>query len=109
MANTTNVTALILDALAELNQQLPPEQQLPVSSGTPLFGHAGRLDSLGLVNLILLVEERVQSEFGVEVTLSDDRALSQQDSLFRNVQTLTEHVCRLIEADAQQADKVRGL
>jgi len=42
MANTTNVTAPILDALAELNQQLPPVQQLPVSSDTPLFGYGGR-------------------------------------------------------------------
>jgi acyl carrier protein len=105
MVSITEVTAHILDALKELNQLLPLEQQLPVSSSTALYGAAGQLDSLGLVNLILLVEERVQSEFGVEITLSDDRVISQQDSPFRNVQALAEHVCMLVEANAQQADK----
>lgn len=95
MVNMTYVITQILEALEELNQQLPPEQQLPVSSDTPLFGHGRWLDSLGLVNLILIVEERIFNEFGIEITLSDDRAMSQQDGPFRNVQTLTEYVKRL--------------
>jgi acyl carrier protein len=105
MANMTYVTTQIIEALEELNQQLPPEQQLPVSSDTPLFGHGGWLDSLGLVNLIVIVEERIFSKFGIEIALSDDQAISQQDSPFRNVQTLTEYVSKLIDANAQQAEK----
>ena len=42
------------------------------------LGRGGHLDSLGLVNLILFVEERVFTEFGIEITLSDDRAMSQK-------------------------------
>ena len=105
MVSLTTVTSQILEALVELNQLLPPEQRLSVSSDTLLFGTGGRLDSLGLVNLILLVEERVQSEFGIEIALSDDQAISPQGGAFRNVQTLAEHVCRLIEGNAKQEEK----
>lgn len=94
--NSTNTTTQILKAVEELNQQLPPEQQVPVSSDTLLFGHEGLLDSLGLVSLILIVEERVASEFGVSIALADERAMSQTNSPFRSVQSLTEYVSLLM-------------
>ncbi len=106
MANRmTDLTTQIMKALEELNLQLPPERQVPVSSDTALFGHGGWLDSLGLVNLIVIVEEQIFEKFGVEITLSDDRAISQHDGPFQNVQTLTAYVSKLIEASAVQAEK----
>lgn len=107
--NRSNVREHILEALKELNQQLPPEEQFPVWPDTQLAGPEGLLDSLGLVNLIVLVEERISSESGVEITLSDDRTLLQQDSLFQNVETLTDYVMNLIEANEQPGKKESGL
>lgn len=53
-----------------------------------LFGMNGFLDSLGLVNLVVALEGRVQEEFGVAVALADDRAVSQRNSPFRTIGSL---------------------
>jgi acyl carrier protein len=71
---------------------------------TALFGRTGLFDSLGLVNLILAVEEAVLDEHGVSVALADERAMSQSRSPFRTVGSLAEYAMRLVEeAGAVQA------
>jgi len=57
-----------------------------------LIGTEARLDSLGLVNLIVLIEEKIQQGFGVGVTLVDERAMSQSKSPFRTLGSLAEFV-----------------
>ena len=57
-----------------------------------LIGNDARLDSLGLVNLIVLVEEKIQQRFGVAITLVDERAMSQSKSPFRTLGSLTDFV-----------------
>lgn len=100
MVNIPNIKFQILKAVEELNQQIPPECQLPLSPDTRLYGNGGWLDSMGLVNLIVLVEERIFDEFGIEITLSDDRLFSSQDNPFRTIMTLSEYVGSLIETSA---------
>jgi hypothetical protein len=53
--DSVDVTLQILAAVEELNRHLPPQQYIPVGVGTSLLGEGGRLDSLGLVELLLLV------------------------------------------------------
>ena len=50
------------------------------------------LDSLGLVNLIVSVEQNIEDEFHVVITIADDRALSQKHSPFRTVESLAEYI-----------------
>jgi acyl carrier protein len=59
---------------------------------TLLLGTAGVLDSLGLVNFIVAVEERLEDEFEISVTLSDKRAFSRSGSPFRTVATLAVYI-----------------
>ena len=70
---------------------------MPVTPNTPLFGHSGYLDSLGLVVLIVLVEEKVFNDRGIVITLANERAMSEQHSPFRSVQSLTDFVDLLIK------------
>ena len=94
-----NVVDLVLNAVEELNQQLLPHEQVPLSVDAQLFGSGGNLDSLGLVNLIVLVEERATNELGVSITLTNEKKLSQENSPFRSVQTLASHIHALLEED----------
>ena len=50
-------------------------QAIRKSPETPLFGKGGVLDSLGLVNFLLAVEERVESEAGAVLTLASETAM----------------------------------
>ena len=91
-----SVEALILQSLREVREQLGTSQSTEPRGQTVLFGRGGELDSLGLVNLIVLLEEKISDEFGVEIVLTDQRAMSQQHSPFRTVQALADYVVRLL-------------
>jgi acyl carrier protein len=65
---------------------------LAKSADTVLFGKSGSLDSLGLVNLIVAVEQGLEETFEASLTLADERAMSQKNSPFRNVNALAEYV-----------------
>lgn len=83
------------DAMRELRESgvpMPGPPRAPVE--TPLFGPHGMLDSLGLVHLIVLLEDRVADVFGVSLTLADDKALSEKRSPFRTVGSLTGYVVK---------------
>jgi acyl carrier protein len=101
----TEIVLQIEKSLQELNQQLPPEAQIEVSPDAILLGSDGRLDSLGLVNLILLIEERMADELGAVISLTDENTLSQPEAVFRDVQTLARHILALT---GRGASDVRG-
>ena len=83
---------LIYVTLDEYNEQLSDELQLEKSSDTKLFGRGSKLDSLGLVNLIVAVEQNIEDEFDVIITLADERAMSQEHSPFRTVGSLVDYI-----------------
>lgn len=71
---------------------------------TALFGRRGLFDSLGLVSLIVGVEEAIADEYGESVSLADERAMSQSNSPFRTIRTLAEYAAGLLESrDARPA------
>ena len=70
---------------------------------TPLLGRAGVLDSLGLVTLVVALEQTLEDEYGLSVSLADERALSERKSPFRTIGTLAEYAERLIDGARQRA------
>ncbi len=91
------ITNAIFSAIDEINQQLTREQRLPKSADAMLFSDSGPLDSLGLVNLIVLVEQKVEEQTGCPVSLANDEALSLNDSPFRSVGRLRDYIAMLLE------------
>ena len=85
-----------MNSIEEINRQLENEHQLEKSTNTVLFGENGKLDSLGLINLVVAVEQNIEDEFDVTITLADERAMSQETSPFRTVGTLTDYIEMLL-------------
>ena len=96
MSNHERILQAIYSAVDETNEQLPQGKTLVKSPETILFGKSGRLDSLGLVSFIVAVEQNIQDEFGTEITLADERAMSQQHSPFRSIGALSDYVSLLL-------------
>jgi acyl carrier protein len=71
---------------------------VPSSAGTVLLGEGGAVDSLGLVRLVLTVERQIRDDFGVAVSLTDEKAMSQRNSPFRTVGTLTAYLTEALTA-----------
>ena len=92
-AGVTNaaIEAVVLQAMRTANLARDRSAQLAVAPGAPVFGPGSPLDSLGLVALLLDIEEALQ-ERGYAVVLSDERAVSQKRSPFRTVTSLVEYV-----------------
>ena len=64
--------------------------------GTVLYGEKGILDSMGLVTLLVEVEQMVVDALDVDITIGDERALSRTRSPFRTVGSLADYVIELV-------------
>ena len=66
---------------------------------TLLFGDSGLLDSVGLVSLIVAVEQEIENDLGVSIVLADERAMSQKSSPFRSIGALADYAATLVAAE----------
>ena len=87
-----DVQKVVYDSIDELNQQLSEDDRLIKSLDTKIFGSNSKLDSLGLVSLIVMVEQNIEDEFSVALTLADERAMSQKNSPFRTLGSLIDYI-----------------
>ena len=72
------------------------EESAKISAETQLIGEAGVLDSLGLVELCLRLEDRA-AEFGFEFDWTSDAAMSRSRGMFRSVESLQAEFLRQSE------------
>ncbi len=86
-----DIQDVVLSALRNANLARKADAQLDVSPQAPVFGPGSPLDSLGLVSLLIDIEEAMQDR-GVEITLGDARAMSQTKSPFRSVPALVQYI-----------------
>ncbi len=100
MTKTEKIIQSVFSAVDYVNQSLPQEEQLEKSVDTVLFGRGGKLDSLGIVNLIVATEEAIEEEFGVTITLADEKAMSQKNSPFQTVESLVNYILSLLNENA---------
>jgi len=91
----TRVTRAVFSAVDDVNQMLPEEYWLTKGDGTPILGPTAVLDSMGFVNLIAAVEERIKTEFGISFSFLGTQAMMQRDA-FTTLGTLTAYITRVL-------------
>jgi hypothetical protein len=91
-----NALNLIFDTIDEMNLELDFSDQIEKNENTIIFGIDSALDSIGLVNFITIIEQKIEEETGKFITIADERAMSMENSPFRTVGTLKEYVELLI-------------
>ena len=90
------ILSIVLKVVEQANLARVQTQRLEVSPTAPLFGPSSPLDSLGLVALLIDLEDAF-GEAGHPVILSDERALSQIRSPFRDVPALVSYLTTLTQ------------
>lgn len=103
MNDEVRIREAVYQAIDELNDILPPQRQLKKSPETVLYDTGGRLDSLELVNLIVTTEQNIEDEFGLPLTLADERAMSQRNSPFRTVGSFLQYISLLLQEQVKVA------
>lgn len=93
------IVSLILASVREIAEEQDIEIPDALDENTPLFGKQGLFDSLGLVSLVVALEEAIADKFGVNVSLADEKAMSQKHSPYRHISSLAEYASSLIPTE----------
>jgi acyl carrier protein len=83
-----DLQSLILHVVDEVREQQQMDLEAAVGADTKLFGEGGLFDSMGLVPLVVAVEQAIAEQLGKSVQLADEKALSQKSSPYRTVASL---------------------
>ena len=86
------IRKIIISTINTMNENLDEAIQVKDGLDTVLYGNGGKLDSLDLINLIVAVEQNIEDEFDVPVTLADERAMTQEHRPFRTVESLLDYL-----------------
>ncbi len=92
------IEEIVKESVEEILSTLKKEN-INIRSAT-FFGSDGFLDSLGLVSLIVILEEKIQAVFNVPISLANEKALSTYSSPFRNCDSLVQYIQSIIPTEA---------
>jgi len=93
MKNNSNIESDVISAIVSLLE----DKVVIVNSDTALIGDNSVLDSMKLVELCLLLEDKA-SEYGFEFDWTSDAAMSKSRGMFRTAGKLAEEFILQMEA-----------
>lgn len=96
MQQYNDITSVIIKIAGEIGHENGIHKLSAANADTILYGTGGSLDSLMLVRLLAETEEEIFNVFGKEITIADERAMSQKHSPFRSVGSLAEYIEKLL-------------
>ena len=92
----------IIDLIIQTANELG-EDEIGIADGlnedTVLFGKDGVLDSMGLVTLVIAVEQAIEDRLDASAGLADEKALSQAKSPYHSVASLADYAVSQLEGD----------
>lgn len=88
--------SVVETCLRDTIEQLGTTGPVEVAEQTVIVGQGAVLDSVGVVWLIVDIEQRLEIDHAVTVTLASEKAMSQRSSPFRTVGVLADHICSTI-------------
>ncbi|MBM3883665.1 MAG: hypothetical protein FJ387_28825 [Verrucomicrobia bacterium] len=95
----SDLVGVVLDSLREEVAEIPgTDTDL---SSLRLVGQGALLKSVNLVAMLVGIEQRLGEQYGIEISLMDERAMSQTRSPFRSVATLVEYLEQLLADSAR--------
>lgn len=90
------ITEIVISTVNSLVETLPVDQKFIVDQHTILFGNGSKIDSLSLVSIIVDLETTFSSDFNLDISLTDDRAMMRKKSPFDSVTDLVDYIDELI-------------
>jgi len=88
--STERALAIVYDAIDVVNRQLPAARRLRKAPETVIVGPGGTLDSLGVVNFVLALEEKAAAAGAAVMLLQEDMLL--EESPLRTVASLSQYL-----------------
>ena len=103
----SKILGIIQDMIDEESKLLEKPIDRSGGESTLLYGSRGQLDSMGLVSLVVAVEQEIEAKLNCRVTLVSDRAVSSRHSPFATLGSFTDYVVSQVElAEREVAERV---
>jgi acyl carrier protein len=90
------VVKIVINQVEQLRDTLTEEQKFEVNKDTKLFGNNSNIDSLSLVSIIVDLEMLFSEEYGFDLSLTDDRAMTREISPFISITSLADYIVEII-------------
>lgn len=101
MGLNEQIYQIVVQCLEEWNEQ--QVRKIPIERGmdTPLYNKEGYLDSLGLVSVLVSIEQAVEDSLGQSIQLiREPDALAQKETPFKTVESLVGYISNLLAANS---------
>lgn len=95
-ATRDRIVEIVRRSVAEVNEELRDDVKLDGDAETVLYGRGAKIASMTLVSLIVAVEENLRGEFGLAVTLANEKAMSMERSPFKTLGSLIAYVIDVV-------------
>ena len=92
-----NLKTVILESIENINKELKIKELESVNDSTPLFE---LLDSLGTLDLILELENRLQEVSGNYIAVASEESMDVKCTPFKNITTLETFLEKRIEDES---------
>jgi len=90
------VVAVIVRAAADHNAHSSRQVAVERGEAAELWGAAAPLDSIGLVGILIAVEQDVAAQFGQQIVLTNAQTMARADRPFASIGALARHVVSLL-------------
>lgn len=96
MSELDKINTIMVDTFKDLADQLGQSEPFECKDEMVLFGAGATIDSLTLVSLVVDLESRISDEWGREISLTDDRAMTRAISPFDTFLSLKTYINELV-------------
>ena len=97
MYSSIEITPILVEAIHELNSISAPEFRIdPVPESILLKSRGGKLDSLGLVNLVVITERKLAEKAGKSISLCSAETFTALNEEIHSFQDFRDYICKRI-------------
>jgi hypothetical protein len=94
MPTPATIEQIVLRVLSRMNEDLPSSERVTWEGSTPIVGDGGLLDSLGMANFLVQVEEAVEDQCGIDLSLTDQDLMELFEESSLTVSAFSSSLCR---------------
>ena len=92
MITDDEIYEIIYNSIDEVNSMLPMEEHLVKLPETLISREGSGLNSLGVLNFVVSLEEQIEIKTGCCVSFADNLALNQEVNPLENVKTIKDYI-----------------
>ena len=91
------IVDILVSSVEDFNESLPEDEKLSTNLNDALYGGDSSLDSMGLVSLIVGIEQNIEDHLEQTISLADEKAMSQKSNPFKNLDSLTRYIIEQVK------------